>query len=127
MFSYNSTTMLRRLVAIFSLVCVIGVGLHASGFSMGPRSFDATSGDTHLSFDPAGQDRSGNWTSLDSDSDAVKDNLISADFPDGFEADENRVLPLHFSQGQGTTQFFVATLSLPWPYLAAPQRPPRLA
>ena len=95
---------------------------------MGPRSFHATGGDTHLSFDPAGQqERSGKWTPLDSDSDAVKDNLISADFPDGFEADENRVLPLHFSQGQGATQFFVATLSLPWPYLAALQRPPRLA
>jgi hypothetical protein len=118
--------MLRRLVAIFSLICVFGAGLHTSGFSMGPRSFDATS-DIHLSFDPAGQERSGKWTPLDSDSDAVKDNLISADFPDGFEADENRVFPLQFSQGQGATQFFVATLSLPWPYLAALQRPPRLA
>lgn len=126
MFSYNPTTMLRRLVAIFSLVCVLGAGLHASGFSMGPRSFDATS-DTHLSLDPVGQERAGKWAPFDSDSDAVKDNLISADFPDGFEADENRVLPLHFSQGQGATPFFVATLSLPWPYLAALQRPPRLA
>ena len=45
-FAYNPETMLRRLVAIFSLMFIFGASVYASDLGSGARSLDIA-GDTH--------------------------------------------------------------------------------
>mgnify|MGYP000063509279 CR=1 FL=1 len=122
-FAYNPETMLRRLVAIFSLMFIFGASVYASDVRSGAHSLDIA-GDTHWMQVLNGQDLAEKPANPDSGPDPVSDSLANTELSDWPEAHESRVHSLHFSPRLVLTRFFVAAPSLPWPYLAAPQRPP---
>ena len=125
-FAYNPETMLRRSVAIFSLMFIFGASVYASDVRSGAHSLDIA-GDTHWMQVLNGQDLAEKPANPDSGPDPVSDSLANTELSDWPEAHESRVHSLHFSPRLVLTRFFVAAPSLPWPYLAAPQRPPCLA
>lgn len=111
--------MVRRLAAVLSLMFLLSAGLSAFGLSMDPRSVKA--GDTHLLFDLAGTDLADELLAADEDPDSPSDNLLLSDWPD--LAGHLSPYP-SFSQGLASPGFALASARLPWPFLAALQRPP---
>lgn len=114
--------MVRRLVTVFSLKFFLSAGLSAFGLSMDPRSVNA--GDTHLLFDLDGQDLADELVQADADPDSPNDNLLNAEWSDWPDLSD-RLSPFpSLSQGLVLQRFLLAAPSLPWPFLAALQRPP---
>ncbi len=114
--------MVRWLATVFSLLFFLSAGLSAPGLSMDPRS--AQAGDAHLIFDLAGQDLAAELGQADADPDSPHDNLLGAEWSDWPDVSLQLLPSFPFSQGLLMPRFFLATPALPWPYLAALQRPP---
>ena len=111
-FAYNPETMLRRLVAIFSLMFIFGASVYASDVRSGAHSLDIA-GDTHWMQVLNGQDLAEKPANPDSGPDPVSDSLANTELSDWPEAHESRVHSLHFSPRLVLTRFFVAAPSLP--------------
>ena len=105
---------------------IFGASVYASDLGSGARSLDIA-GDTHWMQVLNGQDLAEKPANPDTGPDPVSDSLANTELSDWPDAHESRLHSLHFSPRLVLTQFFVAAPSLPWPYLAAPQRPPCLA
>lgn len=114
--------MVRRLAAVFSLMFFLGAGLSAFGLSMDPRSVKA--GDTHLLFDLAGPELADELFGADADPDSPDDNLLSAELSDWPDLADHLSPSPAFGQSLAAPQFGCASARLPWPFLAALQRPP---
>jgi len=114
--------MIRRLVALFSLMFFLSAGLSAFGLSMDPRSVHA--GDAHLLFDRDGQDLADELVAAEADPDSPNDNLLSAELSDWPDLSDRLSPSLPFSPGLVRQRTPLAAPSLPWPFLAALQRPP---
>ena len=114
--------MVRRLAAVFSLIFVLSAALSAFGLGMEPRSVQA--GDTHQLFELAEPDLADERLGAEADPDSPGDHLLSAElsaWPD--LADHLPPRPA-FEQGLGLPRLGFASARLPWPFLAALQRPP---
>ena len=114
--------MVRWLVAVFSLMFFLSAGLSAFGLSMDPRSVNA--GDTHLLFDLDGQDLADELVTADADPDSPNDNLLSTELSDWHDLSDRLSSSPLFSPGLALQRSLLAAPSLPWPFLAALQRPP---
>ena len=114
--------MVRRLVAVFSLMFFLSAGLSAFGLSMDPRSVNA--GDTHLLFDLDGQDLADELVQVDADPDSPNDNLLNAEWSDWPDLSDRLSPFTPCDSGPELQRFLLAELPLPWPFLAALQRPP---
>jgi hypothetical protein len=120
--AYNVGTMVRWLATVFSLLFVFSAGLSASGLSMDPRSVKA--GDTHLLFDLEGEDLAGELGQVDSDPDSPHDNLLGAEWSDWPDWSDRWLSARPSIQDPAFPPCCNTALRLPWPYLAALQRPP---
>ncbi len=114
--------MVRRLAAVLSLMFLLGAGLSAFGLSMDPRSVKA--GDTHLLFDLAGTDLADELLVADEDPDSPSDNLLLTELSEWPDLADHLSPHPSFSLGLALPGFALASARLPWPFLAALQRPP---
>lgn len=120
--AYNAGTMVRWLATVFSLLFFLSAGLSAFGLSMDPRSVKA--GEAHLLFDLEGQDLADELGQADADPDSPHDNLMGAEWSDWPDMAARLFSPIAFTHGLLLRRLLLATPPLPWPCLAALQRPP---